>query len=456
MKKLILILAICSLFFAVSCGGSSKSGTADRQETGDADSAADEDADSEDARTDSDITESGDTASTPDNGDSATDEDAAQTDSGNSEHDADAGSQDQTDADSGESETTVSCSELDGISGELTTCVNGECETDDCPGLNSCKNATECGECRNYEEECLEKDSGWGVYRCKVGSYSLVKECAQGCNESWDDCGIIECNNGETKCENGNDGIGTEKTCVNGKWDDGVKCEGSCNRQMTKCGEDKCIDYTVECKNGLLGDSESGSIAQCQFGKWQIQSSCTDGVSCNKETGDCGECKNGSTKCVDVEVNGIMNKNCSNCKKKDGVWECSCQTDENGNVQYYPGTIGVNLSCYDGRWSDPNDLTRSSYCPPVEHTFKDYDYDRYRDWTADMTGHFNSSGKIDYYHYSSCHNDECGTCNNNFVVCSDENTEGRPIGHVYHCQSGVLTNYRTCTNNTCKNQYQCP
>jgi len=460
MKKLILILAICSLFFAVSCGGNSKSGTADHHETGDADSAADEDADSEDARTDSDITESGDSASTPDNGDSATDEDAAQTDSGNSEHDADAGSHDTTDADSGESEKTVSCSELDGISGELTTCVNGECETDDCPGSNSCKNATECGECRNYEEECMEKDSGWGIYRCKVGTYSLVKECAQGCNESWDDCGIIECENGTTKCVDGNDGRGETYTCLSGKWERDVdiddygnitemKCTGSCNRKGTSCGESGCLNYTKECRDDLLKDStHGGAIAECQFGKWEILTACTDAISC-EDANNCGECKNGSTKCIDVEVSNIMNRNCD--------YKGNCERDSNGNLKYFSATVGVKLSCYDGRWSDPYDLTRSSYCPAVEHIFRSYKYGyNLVDWSTEMTHVFRGESTYDDFHYSSCHNDECGECHNSFVVCSDENTGGKLLGHIYNCQSGVLVYNHKCENQLCKNRYQCP
>ena len=270
-----------------------------------------------------------------------------------------------------------------------------------------------------------------------------------------DDCGTIECNDDETKCENGNDGIGIEKTCVNGKWDEGVTCEGSCNSQMTKCGEDKCIDYTVECKNGLLGDGESGAIAQCQFGKWQIMSICTDGSSCNKETGNCGECKNDSTKCEDHEVNGIMNKNCNSSG--------NCDSDSGGNLMYYSATIGVLVLCYDGRWSDYNDLTRSTFCPAVNHTFQSYQsYGGLTDWSIDMTKVFNS-GATTYndYHYSSCHNteqvSECGSCHNNFRACSDVIDSNKPLGRIMQCYNGVLTYGNFCGNKTqlCKNHLEC-
>ena len=436
MKKFFFCLAVFAAMLFVFAGcGSSGSNDKSGQEEASADDDADKD--SPDKDTDKD-TDSGKT-------DDDTESDG--------DPDTDPGQPDDSGTGGDEPETTVSCSELDGVSGELTTCVNGECETDDCPGSNSCKNATECGECRNYEEECLEKDSGWGVYRCKVGTYSLVKECAQGCNESWDDCGTIECNDDETKCENGNDGIGIEKTCVNGKWDEGVTCEGSCNSQMTKCGEDKCIDYTVECKNGLLGDGESGAIAQCQFGKWQIMSTCTDGASCNKETGDCGECKNGNTKCENHEISGIMNKSCN--------YQGECETDSNGNLKYYSATIGVLVLCYDGRWSDYNDLTRSSYCPPVNHTFQIYKNYSLTDWSTAMTKVYRSANTYDDYHYSSCHNSgavsECGTCHNSFHVCGDEYYSNKLVGHILNCQNGMLTygNYCGDKNQLCQDITQC-
>ena len=436
MKKIFLCLAVFAavLFVFAGCGSSGSDDKSNSEEVS-ADDDADKDSPDKDADKD---TDSGKT-------DDDTESDG--------DPDTDPGQPDDSGTGGDEPETTVSCSELDGISGELTTCVNGECETDDCPGSNSCKNVTECGECRNYEEECLEKDSGWGVYRCKVGTYSLVKECAQGCNESWDDCGTIECNDDETKCENGNDGIGIEKTCVNGKWDEGVTCEGSCNSQMTKCGEDKCIDYTVECKNGLLGDGESGAIAQCQFGKWEIQHSCTDGASCNKETGDCGECKNGNTKCENHEISGIMNKSCN--------YQGECETDSNGNLKYYSATIGVLVLCYDGRWSDYNDLTRSSYCPPVNHTFQIYKNYSLTDWSTAMTKVYRSANTYDDYHYSSCHNSgavsECGTCHNSFHVCGDEYYSNKLVGHILNCQNGMLTygNYCGDKNQLCQDITQC-
>lgn len=454
MKKFCLIFIIFSLFVFTACGSSGSNEKSDPEEA-----SADNDVDTDYSEQDTDSEKS--------DGDKESDDSEINDSESNDKSDADSGQPDDSGTGGDESATEVYCSELDGISGELTTCVNGECETDDCPGSNSCKNATECGECRNYEEECLEKDSGWGVYRCKVGTYSLVKECDQGCNESWDDCGTIECKDGTTKCVDGNDGRGETYTCGSGKWERDIdvddygnitemKCTGSCNRKGTGCGESGCLNYTKECRDDLLLDSShGGAIAECQFGKWEILSACTDATSCNKETGDCGECKNGNTKCENHEISGIMNKNCD--------YKGNCEKDSNGNVKYYPGTIGVQLLCYDGRWSDYNDLTKSSYCPAAEHTFQKYDgYKGYQDWSTEMTKvHRNGSAYYDDYHYSSCHNtgsvSKCGTCHNDFMACNDED-EGKPFGRIIKCDNGLLTYGNYCGNKTqiCKDQYQCP
>ena len=254
-------------------------------------------------------------------------------------------------------------------------------------------------------------------------------------------------------CTNGNDGRGLLKTCVNDECET-VTCPGSCNRQGTACGESNCIDYTIECRDDMLTDSSNGgAIAQCQFGKWEIMSTCTDGASCNKETGDCGECKNGNTKCENHEISGIMNKSCN--------YQGECETDSNGNLKYYSATIGVQLLCYDGRWSDYNDLTRSSYCPPVNHTFQIYKNYSLTDWSTAMTKVYRSANTYDDYHYSSCHNSgavsECGTCHNSFHVCGDEYYSNKLVGHILNCQNGMLTygNYCGDKNQLCQDITQC-
>lgn len=447
MKKFLLLLALCSLFLIASCGGGSK----DNDKT---------DSDSAETVTDEESTDT-ETSDTEPSGDT---EPASDTEPGSDTDPGDTTPGGETDTDTTEPETTVFCSELDGISGELTTCKGSDCETDDCPGSNSCQNATECGECRNYTVECHESGLGYGVFECQTGIFHMVKECAQGCNEEWNDCGVIECNDGDTKCVNGNDYRGETYSCVDGRWKrdkdvegNEIKCAGSCNKDMTRCGESDCIDYVLECRDDLLSDSTGGgAIAQCQFGKWQIMSICTDGSSCNKETGNCGECKNDSTKCEDHEVNGIMNKNCNSSG--------NCDSDSGGNLMYYSGTIGIKLLCYDGRWSDYNDLTRSTFCPAVNHTFQSYQSyaGGLTDWSIDMTKVFNS-GATTYndYHYSSCHNteqvSECGSCHNNFRACSDVIDSNKPLGRIMQCYNGVLTYGNFCGNKTqlCKNHLEC-
>lgn len=479
MKKICLFFVICLIFVFAGCGGSKNDEKTENPDSEEAVTDEDEDSDSESsdtasdpAVTDTDTADSGDkTDPTPDSGDSKTDEDPADTDPAGdtdtaSDEDADSGDttpdndDDSTDTGMPVQEAT-SCTD-DGVEGKLTICTGGVCQTEDCPGSNSCKNSFECGDCQNYTIECHESISGYAVYQCQAGSFKLIKECDQGCNKEWNDCGIIECTDGDTKCVNGNDGRGETYSCVDGRWErdkdwyeNEIKCTGSCNREGTECGESDCLDYTIECRDDLLSNSTGGgAIAQCQYGKWQIMRACTDASSCNRESGECGECKNGRTKCEDHEISNIMNKNCN--------------SSGNCDSGYYSATIGVQLLCYDGRWSDYNDLTRSSYCPAVSHTFQSYQSypGGFVDWSIDMTKVFNvSATTYNDYHYSSCHNtsqvSECGTCNNNFRVCGDEpdnENSGRPYGRIQRCDNGILIYGNSCSNKNqlCQNRYQCP
>ena len=348
---------------------------------------------------------------------------------------------------------------------------NGICECNHKP----CHEGYVCdkitGECSfpktNFESACVASGGTFENDICTCGN----TPCDKGATCVWGDssqCLTTSgefCTDGDTKCINGNDDIGETYTCISGKWqrdkeidDDGneveKKCSGSCNRSQTACGESGCQNYISECRDDLLLDStRGGAIGQCQFGKWQIQRVCAGGASCNKETGDCGECMNNTTKCENHEINGIMNKNC--------VSDNNCELDSNGNLKYYPATIGVQLLCYDGRWSDYNDLTRSVYCPPVSHTFQQYYNSQLHPQEIEMTKVYrNSSTKYDDYHYSSCHNtetiSECGQCNNIFNICSDE-LEDKLYGHMQRCTNGVLVYGNYCDNKTklCANYSQC-
>ena len=119
---------------------------------------------------------------------------------------------------------------------------------------------------------------------------------------------------------------------------------------------------------------------------------------------------------------------------------------------YYPATIGVQLLCYDGRWSDYNDLTRSVYCPPVSHEFQKYENYQSQTQTIEMTKVFRNGSYIyDDYHYSSCHNtevsSECGQCNNIFNICSNVK-EDKLYGRMQYCTNGVLVYSNYCSNKT--------
>ena len=428
MKKFFLCLTVFAAFLFVftACGGSKNDDKSEKPDSSEA--VTDEDSmdttPSDAEPSDSDSTDSADSAKDPDDASEDSDTDDDGFDPGESNNDNE------------EPLISTFCKD-DGVKGELTTCVDDAvCEVEECPGGSSCKDETECGECRNYEEECRDGDSGWGVYQCRAGKWTFQKACNQ-----------------TVTCTNGNDGRGLLKTCVGDECET-VTCSGSCNRQGTACGESGCIDYTMECRDDMLLDSNGGgAIAQCQFGKWQIMSTCTDGASCNKETGNCGECKNGNTKCENHEISGIMNKSCN--------YQGECETDSNGNLKYYSATIGVLVLCYDGRWSDYNDLTRSSYCPPVNHTFQIYKNYSLTDWSTAMTKVYRSATTYDDYHYSSCHNSgavsECGTCHNSFHVCGDEYYSNKLVGHIQNCQNGMLTygNYCGDKNQLCQDITQC-
>lgn len=291
------------------------------------------------------------------------------------------------------------------------------------------------------ETSCEDEGTQGIFYECVDDAPCEITECPDGnsCNVTFTDCG--ECRNGTSKCIDGSDGIGETYTCINGRWQkDEEKCAGSCNSEMKMCGESGCVNYTIECRDDLATENGGGAIAQCKFGKWEIVSECTDGVSCNDEN-SCGECRNGSTKCEDRDVDGIMNKNC-NAKGE-------CETDSNGNTKWYPANIGVQLLCSNGKWSE------DMYCPAVEGTFQKYS-SGYVSWTTPMTWTYTIyKGVLVHgdYHYSSCHNtetvSECGTCNNHFNICSDENIGGVPQGHIYGCQNGQIVSSQICSMKTC-------
>ena len=433
MKK---IFAICTVFavliFIVSCGDGKK----DDDKTDSGESTTDEDTVDAEPTNDAEPTET-EPANDADSYSETTDNNTTESGSDN---------------DTGEPGTVTSCKENDGIHGELTTCVGDTCETVECPDGNSCNRLlTGCGECQNgTKSDCRESDSGMVIYQCYAGSLSVFKECPHGCNSDGNDCASDECTDGDTKCVSGNNEIGETYSCMDGRWHkDDEKCTGSCDKQMKTCGKDNCVNYTMTCRDDLATENGGGAIAQCKFGKWEIYEECSNGASC-KNDNNCGECKNGDTKCEDHDVDGIMNKNC-NAKGE-------CETDSSGNTKWYPANIGVQLLCSNGEWSD------DIYCPAASGTFQQYS-SGYVHWNTMMTWVYkvyNGSLVHDDYHYSSCHNDskngisECGTCNNHFNICSDENIGGKPQGHIYGCQNGQIVSSTICSNKTCSsNHIQC-
>lgn len=387
-------------------------------------------------------------------------------------------------------------------------CANGTVIQGDSVNLEKCEEGT--------PDVCEINEAGDAILKKCFSGYLIEEKCVNGCNNRHDGCSasfgdlcegtggkladdgvscicgdktcprgdlcvsdpkhmicssdlVLDggCTDGDTRCIDGIDDIGETYTCVDGKWErdkdidgDGKevlkRCAGSCNRAQTACGESGCLNYTLECRDDLLLEStQGGAIGECQHGKWQVMRACSDGVSCNKETGNCGECKNDTYRCENLEVAGIMNRNCTHL---NGVE--TCEQDANGNMKYYPATIGIQLLCYDGRWSDPYDLTRSSYCPPVSHTFQRYYNYNLNPINLDMTKLYRDNTKYDDYHYSSCHNTEtkreCGECNNSFVICSDEQ-EDKLYGHMQRCTNGVLVYSNYCGNKTqlCKDFSAC-
>jgi hypothetical protein len=159
------------------------------------------------------------------------------------------------------------------------------------------------------------------------------------------------------------------------------------------------------CTEGEAG----GELTTCVDDAVCETEACPDGNSCKDET-ECGECLNYEEK----------------CRESDSEW-------------------GV-YQCRSGQWT---------YLKACDHTITCENGDDGKGLITECLG---KECEIVEECSGSCNRNgtACGECHNSFKVCSDENTGGKPIGYVYLCQSGVMTHYSTCTNNICKNWYQCP
>lgn len=94
-------------------------------------------------------------------------------------------------------------------------------------------------------------------------------------------CANASCKEGETKCEGKKVFL-----CDEGNWNEVTTCTMTCDEDNKLCNE--CKPDDVKCKNN--------TISICQYGTWKIDSSCDDGLTCNKSGTGCADCVDGKTK----------------------------------------------------------------------------------------------------------------------------------------------------------------
>ncbi len=178
--------------------------------------------------------------------------------------------------------------------GKLRTCSDGKFGAPEaCENHNSCSSETECGVCVNNEVYCVDDDaSKIGYLRtCRNGSLNDGFKCNDdhSCNSETNMCGI--CKNGERRCVNDEETlIGKIQVCENGEFIEEKLCDGnfSC-KTSTACGD--CLNNMQTCENDENG---LGTERVCLNGSIR-NTPCTSGNSCNKNK--CGECRNGVTAC---------------------------------------------------------------------------------------------------------------------------------------------------------------
>ncbi len=210
--------------------------------------------------------------------------------------------------------------------GKLKTCSGGNFGAPQaCENHNSCSSETECGVCVNNEVYCVDDETSKVGYlrTCRSGQLNDGFKCNDdhSCNPGQNKCG--SCKNGERRCVNDEVTlIGKVQICENGEFVDEKTCDGdfSC-KSASACGD--CLNNTQTCEND---DNGIGTERTCLNGSI-VNKPCPEANSCNKNK--CGDCRNGFAKCGDTATsinmlleckNGVLNSTDCSAINKSTPW----------------------------------------------------------------------------------------------------------------------------------------
>ena len=231
----------------------------------------------------------------------------------------------------------------------LKQCKKIECSFGDDAKCAGRKSINECGNDRqwnttscNNDNICVHTDSGDKCAACKPGIKLCESNMLKTCNSEgeWivEDCPretpfcvdktCVECSADEVTCHDSN-GVGVVSECINYEWKN-INCDNDAScKSDSECGE--CKNGTTQCVNG---EYNIGVVQTCKNGIWDQKEDdpCND-LSCNIDGTDCGACLNGEANCEEKNtpkncVNGQwgVSKNCSgneSCRIVGGVAKCT-------------------------------------------------------------------------------------------------------------------------------------
>ena len=237
--------------------------------------------------------------------------------------------------------------------GHTRTCTGNSWEDAvECPSGNSCKSATECGECINETKACADGShyqvcaAGlWGnAIECSAPENGNAicsgdGECSYACNSGYTDNGKICCADVINGSINQDSASTCSYTCSRGYTDNGKICcadvaNGAINKDSSStcsftcdngfhesgsgCVSNNCTSGQTTCTNA----GTTGKKQTCNSGEWGNEETCSNNHSCNQAGTDCGSCINGSKQC-----NDLVPQTCST-----GAWvdETACSAPSNG------------------------------------------------------------------------------------------------------------------------------
>ena len=246
----------------------------------------------------------------------------------------------------------------DGI-GETYTCVNGRWQKDDGKCDGSCDSEMKmCGEsgCVNYTIECRDdlatENGGGAIAQCKFGKWEIVSECKDGVScKNENSCG--ECRNGDTKCDdrdvdgimnkncdskgdcetdsNGNTkwypaNIGVQLLCSSGEWNDDMYCpaaEGTFQQYQSM----NYLKWTTEMT--WVYKVYQGLLVHDDYHYSSCHNDSKNGIS------ECGLCHNNFNICSDEKISDRPQGHIYKCQNGQIVSSqiCSNKTCSSNHIQ---------------------------------------------------------------------------------------------------------------------------